>query len=108
MPLTHQGVNKRLCLITRRRRNGRQSKDVEAEDCEVCQRKSSASPSDVSGLQKGLPTIPTNPPPPDGGGGFANYAIIPLHCLRIYLDASYRMTIDLLDRDAPNNAGDRP
>jgi len=36
------------------------------------------------------------PAAPDGGGGFANYAIIPLHCLRIYLDASYRMTIDLL------------
>jgi len=33
---------------------------------------------------------------PDGGGGFADYAFISLHCLRIYLDTSYRMTIDLL------------
>jgi len=36
------------------------------------------------------------PAAPEGGGGFADYAIIPLHCLRIYLDTSYRMTIDLL------------
>ncbi len=33
---------------------------------------------------------------PDGGGGFADYALVSLHCLRIYLDTSYRMTIDLL------------
>ncbi|WP_273838060.1 IS5 family transposase [Halococcus sp. PRR34] len=33
---------------------------------------------------------------PDGGGGFADYAFVSLHCLRIYLDTSYRMTIDLL------------
>ncbi|TKX59768.1 IS5 family transposase [Halorubrum sp. ASP1] len=33
---------------------------------------------------------------PDGGGGFADYALVSLHCLRIYLDLSYRMTIDLL------------
>jgi IS5 family transposase len=33
---------------------------------------------------------------PDGGGGFADSALISLHCLRIYLDTSYRMTIDLL------------
>ena len=33
---------------------------------------------------------------PDGGGGFADYAIVSLHCLRIYLDTSYLMTIDLL------------
>ena len=32
----------------------------------------------------------------DGGGGFADYALVSLHCLRIYLDTSYRMTIDLL------------
>ena len=30
------------------------------------------------------------------GGGFAEYALVSLHCLRIYLGASYRMTIDLL------------
>lgn len=33
---------------------------------------------------------------PNGGGGFADYALVSLHCLRIYLDTSYRMTIDLL------------
>jgi len=33
---------------------------------------------------------------PEGGGGFADYAVVSLHCLRIYLDTSYRMTIDLL------------
>ena len=33
---------------------------------------------------------------PEGGGGFADYALIPLHCLRIYLGTSYRMTIDIL------------
>ena len=33
---------------------------------------------------------------PDSGGGFADYALVSLHCLRIYLDTSYRMTIDLL------------
>ena len=30
------------------------------------------------------------------GGGFADYALVSLHCLRIYLNTSYRMTIDLL------------
>jgi hypothetical protein len=34
---------------------------------------------------------------PNGGGGFADYALVSLHCLRIYLDTSYRMTIDLLN-----------
>ncbi|PAU76438.1 IS5/IS1182 family transposase, partial [Halorubrum salipaludis] len=29
---------------------------------------------------------------PEGGGGFADYALVSLHCLRIYLDTSYRMT----------------
>jgi IS5 family transposase len=33
---------------------------------------------------------------PNGGGGFADSALVSLHCLRIYLDTSYRMTIDLL------------
>ena len=36
------------------------------------------------------------PAAPEGGGGFPNYVMIPLHCLRIYLDTTYRMTIDLL------------
>ncbi len=33
---------------------------------------------------------------PKGDGGFADYALVSLHCLRIYLDTSYRMTSDLL------------
>ena len=33
---------------------------------------------------------------PKGGGGFADYALVSLHCLRISLNTSYRMTIDLL------------
>jgi len=30
---------------------------------------------------------------PEGGGGFADYALVSLHCLRIYLDESYRNAI---------------
>jgi len=33
---------------------------------------------------------------PEGGGGFADYALISLHCLRVYLDESYRNALDLL------------
>ncbi len=33
---------------------------------------------------------------PEGGGGFADHTLVSLHCLGIYLDTSYRMTIDLL------------
>ncbi len=33
---------------------------------------------------------------PSGGGGFADYALVSLQCLQVYLDTSYRMTIDLL------------
>jgi len=42
---------------------------------------------------------------PEGGGGFADYALVSLHCLRIYLDASYRMTIDLL-KEMPQITGE--
>jgi len=42
---------------------------------------------------------------PEGGGGFADYALVSLHCLRIYLDTSYRMTIDLLTQ-MPQIIGD--
>jgi IS5 family transposase len=34
------------------------------------------------------------PAAPDGGGGFVDLVLIPLHCLRIHLDVSYRMTIE--------------
>ena len=30
------------------------------------------------------------------GGGFTDYALVSLHCLRIYLDESYRGTLDFL------------
>ncbi|MFB1066303.1 IS5 family transposase [Natrinema sp. H-ect4] len=33
---------------------------------------------------------------PEGGGGFAEYAVLSLHCLRVYLEKSYRETLDLL------------
>ena len=33
---------------------------------------------------------------PNGGGGFADYALVSLHCLRVYLEKSYRVTLDLL------------
>ena len=33
---------------------------------------------------------------PEGGGGFAEYAVVSLHCLRIYLEKSYREALDLL------------
>jgi IS5 family transposase len=36
------------------------------------------------------------PAAPEGGGGFTDAAMISLHCVRIYLGTSYRMTIDLL------------
>jgi len=42
---------------------------------------------------------------PEGGGGFADYAFVSLHCLRIYLDTSYRMTIDLL-KEMPQITGE--
>ena len=42
---------------------------------------------------------------PEGGGGFADYAFVSLHCLRIYLDTSYRMTIDLL-KEMPQIIGE--
>jgi IS5 family transposase len=39
------------------------------------------------------------------GGGFADYALVSLHCLRIYLDTSYRMTIDLF-KEVPQIIGE--
>ena len=33
---------------------------------------------------------------PEGGGGFADYAVVTLHCLRVYLEKSYREALDLL------------
>jgi len=33
---------------------------------------------------------------PEGGGGFADYALVSLHCLRIYLDEFYRNALNLL------------
>ena len=42
---------------------------------------------------------------PNGGDGFADYAFVSLHCLRIYLDTSYRMTIDL-SKEMPQITGE--
>ena len=42
---------------------------------------------------------------PEGGGGFADYAFVSFHCLRIYLDTSYRKTIDLL-KEMPQIIGE--
>jgi IS5 family transposase len=33
---------------------------------------------------------------PEGGGSFADYAVVSLHCLRVYLEKSYREALDLL------------
>jgi IS5 family transposase len=39
---------------------------------------------------------PNEPADPEGGGGFAEWAMLTLHALRIELDKSYRVTVDLL------------
>jgi IS5 family transposase len=41
---------------------------------------------------------------PKGGGGFADYALVSLHCLRVYFDTSHRTTIDLL-KEMPQITG---
>jgi IS5 family transposase len=33
---------------------------------------------------------------PEGGGSFADYAVVSLHCLRVYLEKSYRETLEML------------
>jgi IS5 family transposase len=33
---------------------------------------------------------------PEEGGGFADYAVVSLHCLRVCLEKSYREALDLL------------
>lgn len=35
-------------------------------------------------------------PLPKGGGGFVNYAVVSLHCLRVYLEKSYQEALYLL------------
>ena len=42
---------------------------------------------------------------PGGGSGFADYALVSLHCLRTYPDTSYRMTIDIL-KEMPQIIGE--
>ncbi|MBC9987865.1 IS5 family transposase [Haloferax sp. AS1] len=42
---------------------------------------------------------------PEGGGGFADYALVSLHCLRVYLDESYRNALDLLS-EMPHICGE--
>lgn len=43
-------------------------------------------------------------PVPAGCGGFTKYALVSLYCLRIYLDTSHRMKIDLL-KEMPQITG---
>jgi len=45
---------------------------------------------------------------PEGGGGFAEYAVVSLHCLRVYLEKSYREALDLLSEMPQILGGDRP
>jgi len=33
---------------------------------------------------------------PEGGDDFTDYAVVSLHCLRVYMDKSYRDSLDLL------------
>ncbi|WP_415379610.1 hypothetical protein [Halosimplex sp. TS25] len=42
---------------------------------------------------------------PFGGGGLAEYAVLSLHCLRVYLEKSYGETLDLLS-EMPQILGD--
>ena len=41
------------------------------------------------------------PAAPEGGGRFPDYVMIPLHCLRIFFEKSYEITIDLLENMLP-------
>ncbi|PSP74555.1 IS5/IS1182 family transposase, partial [Halobacteriales archaeon QH_9_66_26] len=41
------------------------------------------------------------PAAPNGGGRFTDHATISLHCLRIFLEKSYVMTLDLLATMTP-------
>jgi hypothetical protein len=61
----------------------------------MCPRKSSASLNELFSQSKQLPMIGTNLPPQKGGSGFTDATMISIHCIRIYLDTTYRMTIDL-------------
>ena len=46
---------------------------------------------------------------PNGDDGFADYALVSLHCLRIHLDTTYRMNdYRPPEGDAANSPGDRP
>ena len=45
---------------------------------------------------KAVVATPDEPADPEGGGGFAEWAMLTLHALRIELGKSYRVTLDLL------------
>lgn len=45
---------------------------------------------------KSVVANPDEPADPEGGGGFAEWAMLTLHVLRIELAKSYRVTLDLL------------
>jgi len=52
--------------------------------------------SNVVQLAKKMLLVSEAKSPPPKGGGFAEYAVVSLHCLRIYLEKSYREALDLL------------
>ena len=45
---------------------------------------------------KSVVTKPAEPADPEGGGGFAEWAMLTVHALRIELAKSYRVAVDLL------------
>ena len=45
---------------------------------------------------------------PEGGGRFAEYAIISLHWVRVFLDEPYEMIINRIGGDAANSGNRRP
>ncbi len=52
--------------------------------------------SNVVQLAKMLLVGGAKSPAPKGGGGFAECAVVSLHCLRVYPEKSYREALDLL------------
>jgi IS5 family transposase len=42
---------------------------------------------------------------PRGGGGFAEWAMVSLHCLRLHMEKSYRVTVDYL-KEMPRITGE--
>ena len=58
-------------------------------------------PGEVVSLAESYCDDADEPATPEGGGRFADYATISLHCLRIFLEKSYVMSLDLLATMTP-------